>query len=58
MGAFLQKVWEGRTLCSEELAGNVEGFAAYDDDLLAIEQLFGYGAGETAKEMALQQCPC
>jgi hypothetical protein len=42
----------GRTLCSEELAGDVELFATDDDDLLAVEQLFGDGAGETAKEVA------
>ena len=41
-----------RTLCSEELAGDIEGFAADDDDLLAIEELFGDGAGETTEEVA------
>jgi hypothetical protein len=43
---------EGRTLRSEELAGDVEGFAADDDDFLAVEQLFGDGAGEAAEEVA------
>ena len=43
----------GRTLRSEELAGDVEGFAAHDDDLLAVEELFGDGAGEAAEEVAL-----
>ena len=43
---------EVRTLRSEELAGDVEGFAADDDDFLAVEQLFGDGAGEAAEEVA------
>ena len=42
----------GRTLRSEELAGDVEGFAADDDDFLAVEQLLGDGAGEAAEEVA------
>ena len=42
----------GRTLRSKELPGDVESFAAHDDDLLAIEELFGDGAGETAEEVA------
>ena len=36
---------DGHTLCSEELAGDVEGLAAHDYDLLPIEELFGDGAG-------------
>ena len=36
----------GRTFRSEELAGDVEGLAAHDYDLLAIEELFGDGAGK------------
>lgn len=43
---------DGRTLRSEELAGDVEGFAADDDDFLAVQQLFGDGAGEAAEEVA------
>jgi hypothetical protein len=43
---------DGRTLRSEELAGDVEGFAADDDDFLAVEELFGDGAGEAAEEVA------
>lgn len=42
-----------RTLSPEELAGDVEGLAADDDDLLAIEKLLGDDAGEATKEMAL-----
>ena len=41
----------GHTLGSEELAGDVESFAADDDDLLAVEQLFGDGAGETTEQV-------
>jgi hypothetical protein len=37
------------TLRSEELAGDVEGFATDDDDLLAIEKLLRNGAGESSK---------
>lgn len=32
-----------RTLCAEELAGDVELLTAHNDDLLAIEQLLGDG---------------
>ena len=46
------EVRSGRTLRSEELAGDVELFAADDDDFLAVEQLFGDGAGQTAEEVA------
>lgn len=42
-----------RTLCPEELARDVEGFAAHNDDLLAVQQLLRDRAGETAKQMAL-----
>lgn len=47
-------LWEvERTLRAEELAGDVEGLAADDDDLLAVEELLGDNAGEAAEEMAL-----
>jgi hypothetical protein len=42
-----------RTLRAEELAGDVEGFAADDDDLLAAEELLGDDAGQAAKQVAL-----
>lgn len=42
-----------RTLRTEELAGDVEGFAADDNNLLAVEELLGDDAGETAEEVAL-----
>jgi len=42
-----------RTLRAEELAGDVEGLAADDNDLLAIEELLGDNGGEATKEMAL-----
>lgn len=41
------------TLGTEELAGDVEGLAADDDDLLAVEELLSNDRGETAKEMTL-----
>jgi len=43
----------GRTLRAEEFAGDVEGLAADNDDLLAVEELLGNDAGKTAEEMAL-----
>ena len=42
-----------RTLRAEELAGDVEGLAADDDDLLAVEELLGDDAGEATEEVAL-----
>jgi hypothetical protein len=58
VGATLAAIWVLvdmglRTLRAEELARYVEGLAADNDDLLAIEDLLGDDAGETAKEMAL-----
>lgn len=41
------------TLCAEEFAGNVEGFAADDDDFLTVEQLFSNSAGEATQKMSL-----
>jgi hypothetical protein len=43
----------GRTLRAEELSRDVEGLAAHDDDLLAVEQLLRDRAGQTAEQMAL-----
>lgn len=42
-----------RTLSAEELARDVEGLAADDDDLLAVEELLGDDAGQAAKQVAL-----
>ncbi len=42
-----------RTLRAEEFAGDVEGLAADDDDLLAVEELLGDDAGEATEEVAL-----
>jgi len=42
-----------RTLCAEELAGDVEGLASHDNDLLAVEELLGDGAGEATEQVAL-----
>lgn len=41
------------TLRTEELAGDVEGFAADNNDLLAVEELLGDNAGKPTKQMAL-----
>ena len=41
-----------RTFRSEELSGDVEGFATDDDDLLAVEKLLGDDTGETAEKVA------
>jgi len=40
-------------LSAEELARDVEGFAADDNDLLTVEELLGDNAGKTTKEVAL-----
>lgn len=43
----------GRTLCAEELAGDVEGLTSHNDDLLAVEQLLGDSAGQATQEVSL-----
>jgi hypothetical protein len=50
---ILQGKGIGRTLRTEELSGDVQGLASHDDDLLAVEQLLGHGAGQPAKEVTL-----
>lgn len=40
-----------RTFRSEEFAGDVEGFAADHNNLLAVEELFGDGAGEATEKV-------
>lgn len=42
-----------RTLGPEELAGDVDGLTSHHNNLLAVEELLGDGAGKTTKEMAL-----
>lgn len=42
-----------RTLGAEELARDVEGLAADNNDLLAVEELLGDNAGKTAQQVAL-----
>lgn len=42
-----------RTLGAEELAGDVEGLAADDNDLLAVEELLSNDGGQATKEVAL-----
>jgi hypothetical protein len=42
-----------RTLRAEELAGDVEGLASHNDDLLAVEELLGDGAGKATEQVAL-----
>ena len=42
-----------RTLRAEELAGDVQGLASYDDDLLAVEQLLGDRGGQATEKVAL-----
>ena len=45
--------WDGHTLRAEELAGDVEGLTADNNDLLTAQELLGDNGGESAKEMAL-----
>jgi hypothetical protein len=40
-----------RTLGAEELAGDVKGLAAHNDNLLAVEQLLGDGAGKATEQV-------
>lgn len=42
-----------RTLCAEEFAGNVEGLASDNDNLLAVEELLSDGARKTTKQVSL-----
>jgi hypothetical protein len=42
-----------RTLRAEELAGDVQGLASHNDDLLAVEQLLGDRGGQATEEVAL-----
>jgi hypothetical protein len=52
--ARLLVVGEGRrTLGAEELAGDVQGLAAHNDNLLSVEQLLGDGAGKATEEVPL-----
>ena len=44
---------ERRTLSAEELSRDVEGLAADDDNLLAVEELLGDGRGQTTEKVAL-----
>lgn len=45
--------WDRHTLRAEELARDVEGLAANDNDLLTVKELLGDNAREAAKKMAL-----
>lgn len=47
------EVGEEHTLSTEELARDVQGLGANDDDLLTLKELLGHDTGQTAKEMAL-----
>lgn len=42
-----------RTLRAEELAGDVQGLASHNDDLLAVEQLLGDRGGQATEKVAL-----
>lgn len=44
---------EGRTLRAEELSGDVQGLAADDNNLLAVEELLGDDACETTQKVPL-----
>jgi len=41
-----------RTLSAEEFSRDVDGLAPHNDDLLAIEELLGDGAGQATEEVA------
>lgn len=40
-----------RTLRAEELAGDVQGLASHNDDLLAVEQLLGDRGGQATEKV-------
>jgi hypothetical protein len=42
-----------RTLRAEELAGDVQGLASHNDDLLAVEQLLGDRGGQATEKVTL-----
>jgi hypothetical protein len=42
-----------RTLRAEELSGDVQSLASHNDDLLAVEQLLGDGAGQATEKVTL-----
>ena len=42
-----------RTLRAKELAGDVEGLASDDNDLLTVQQLLGDCAGQTTEQVTL-----
>lgn len=42
-----------RTLGAEELSRDVEGLAADDNDLLAVQELLGDGAGQATEQVSL-----
>ncbi len=42
-----------RTLRAKEFARDVQGFTSHNDNLLAIEKLFGDGAGKATEQVPL-----
>jgi hypothetical protein len=40
-----------RTLSTEEFAGDVEGLASHNDNLLSVEQLLSHSTGQPTKEV-------
>jgi hypothetical protein len=46
-------VYGGRTLSAEELSRDVEGLAADNNDLLAVQELLGDGAGQATEQVTL-----
>lgn len=49
----VEDISDGRTLRAEELAGDVEGLAPHDNNLLAVQKLLRDGAGKATEEVAL-----
>lgn len=44
---------DGRTLSAEELSRDVEGLAADNNDLLAVQELLGDSAGQATEQVTL-----
>jgi hypothetical protein len=52
-GDRIRAVGDRRTLSAEELSRDVEGLAADNNDLLAVQELLGDGAGQATEQVSL-----
>lgn len=52
-GGDRRRAVNGRTLSAEELSRDVEGLAADNNDLLAVQELLGDSAGQATEQVSL-----